>query len=69
MGKGQKLYYRGMEIIREINYSNSMCGGCVADRTDGHCGLAITGGGNGDKYYCSDSENEYIFKYANEEEL
>lgn len=66
MENQQKLYYRGVEIIREINYSKSMCKGCVADRLDGHCGLAIAEGGTDEKYYCTDSENEYVFKYKEE---
>jgi len=67
MEKEQKLYYRGMEIFREINYSNSMCKGCVADRTDGHCGIVLEDHVDG-TYYCVDKENEYVFKFKEEVE-
>ena len=66
MEKEQKLYYMGREIIREINDCYSLCGDCVANKADGSCGLAITGGGSEDAYYCTDNDNEYVFKYKEE---
>lgn len=67
MEKEVKLYYRGKEVIREINDCYSLCGDCVANKADGSCGMAMYPAGDED-YYCTDSENEYVFKYKEEAE-
>jgi hypothetical protein len=62
MENEQKLYYIGREVVREIDYNNSMCEGCIANRTDGICGIVVHHAGD-EYYYCTDSENEYVFKF------
>jgi hypothetical protein len=61
----QKLYYNDREIIRVLN-TGYYCRGCVGNSI--RCKLGVSNGYPDDLYYCTDSDNDYIFKFKEEAE-
>jgi hypothetical protein len=60
MEKEQKLYYRGMEIIRVVNRGH-YCSGCIGDNQG--CKLGASNGYPDDLFYCNTGEIDYVFKF------